>query len=312
MSLTRFVGMAEVRARLKPLHPKQPRRLSVPVKVEPRSKHSMLVGTAFDYLLRFELQRRVPTAITAAWVAEYAPRLAGERLDVDEYTSVAMLGDPLAGASPDEYMLSVEVAKRTRSIVEHAKAALASYLKLRSPTSKQVAELAAYAIRLGKLDAAYRTGRLWPGFEEASDEDIQDLIALLEIVPFKQLICGKPLLLNPTFGEASRLVSGADADIIVGNMLVDFKTTKSNEIKFSYFDQLLGYVLLARRHQAEDRAFPKIDRIGLYFCRHGYLLTFDVSTWTANPEFSKVEKWFFEYAGKTFRTTKRVRKRRSR
>jgi hypothetical protein len=60
MSLTSFVEMPDVRAKIKPLRPILPRKLSVPLKVQPRSKRSMLVGTAFDDLLRSELERRAP------------------------------------------------------------------------------------------------------------------------------------------------------------------------------------------------------------------------------------------------------------
>ena len=73
MSLTSFLDMPDVTAKVKLLRPKLPRKLSAPLKIKPRSNRYMLVGTAFDYLLRFELQRRAPHAISKRWVAEYAP-----------------------------------------------------------------------------------------------------------------------------------------------------------------------------------------------------------------------------------------------
>jgi hypothetical protein len=55
MSLTHFLNLADVKTKIKVLRPKLPRKLAVPVKVQPKSNHYMIVGTAFDYLLRFEL-----------------------------------------------------------------------------------------------------------------------------------------------------------------------------------------------------------------------------------------------------------------
>ena len=57
MSLSSFLEQPDVMAVLKPLRPESRRKIDVPIKVEPRSGRYILVGTAFDYLLRFELQR---------------------------------------------------------------------------------------------------------------------------------------------------------------------------------------------------------------------------------------------------------------
>jgi hypothetical protein len=46
---------------------------------------------------------------------------------------------------------------------------------------------------------------------------------MLQIVPFDLLLDTKTVLVNPTFGESSLAVGGADADLIAGDLLVDFK-----------------------------------------------------------------------------------------
>src|SRR5262249_13957453 len=104
----------------------------------------------------------------------------------------------------------------------------------------------------------------------------------------------------PTFGEASKLVGGADADLIAGGMLVDFKTTKADEMQPKYLDQLLGYLLLARHQRRTDPRFPEINRLALYFCRHACRWQFDATAWTAHPDFSEVERWFFDRAQQAF------------
>jgi hypothetical protein len=303
MSLTSFVGMPDVKARLKLLRPKLPRKLSAPLKVEPRSKRYMLVGTAFDYLLRFELQRRAPHAISRAWVAEDAPEMIWRQ------SGSAWVGkDLLTDARPGQYVTPEEVAKRARALLENAKADVATFLKVKAPTAAMHAKLAAHAIRLAKLDSVYRAGRLEPTFEEASSDDVQDLVDLLAIVPFDDLLHNTVLLLNPTFGQASDLVGGADTDLIAGDLLVDFKTTKDSEIDGGNLDQILGYLLLARKQRSVDRSFPVINRLGLYFCRHGYLWPLEASTWTSNPEFPDIEQWFFQRADEEFGASKKAGK----
>jgi hypothetical protein len=165
MSLTSFLQLPDVTAAVKPLRPKTPREIDVPLKVEPRSNRYLMVGTAFDYLLRFELQRRAPHAVTEEWVAELS-------LDViwreDKKAGVAVGLDVLRDFQSTPYHLPPdEVIKRARAIVEKAKAAVASYLESKTPTRAQFSELAAHAIRLAKLDQVCREYRLDPRFEEA-------------------------------------------------------------------------------------------------------------------------------------------------
>ena len=63
MSLTRFLKKPDVRKKLATLRPKTPRKISKAIMAEPRSKRYMVVGTAFDYLLRFEIRRRSASAL---------------------------------------------------------------------------------------------------------------------------------------------------------------------------------------------------------------------------------------------------------
>jgi hypothetical protein len=200
-----------------------------------------------------------------------------------------------------------EVGKRARAIVEKAKSAVTSYLKSKTPTRAQLSELAAHAIRLAKLDQVVRELRLDPRFEEAESEDVEDVLSMLEIVPFNSLLHPKTLFLNPTFAESSELVGGADADLIAGDLLVDFKVTKASKMHARDLDQLLGYYLLIRHHRQHHSTFPEIKRVALYFARHGLLWPLDVTVWTDHPEFAKIEKGFFKRAKDAF--NKRVESR---
>jgi hypothetical protein len=295
MSLTSFLDMPDVKVRVKPLRPKMRRQISVPLKVEPRSNRYMLVGTAFDYLLRFELQRLAPHAISERWVVEYAPDLIWKK------TSTGARGiDLLADADPAFYMPPEKVAEHARRIVADAKAAVAKYVKNKAPKRVSQIDLAAHAIRLAKLEDVYRALRLDPTFEEAASEDMQDLVEMLAIVPFDELLHPKLMLLNPNFRQTSHLVGNADADLIAGDWLVDFKTTKKNAMGVGDLDQLLGYLLLARRQHSIDPTFPAINRLALYYCRHGHLWSLNACVWTEHSEFQEIEKWFFQRAAEVF------------
>jgi hypothetical protein len=293
MSLKSFLELSDVRAVVAPLRPKLRRKIDVPMKAAPRSNRYTMVGTAFDYLLRFELQRRAPHAVAGEWVAEGSLGL----LRKPRESGVVVLLDALAEfKSTPDYLPPEVVGERARAIVKEARSAFASYVKSRTPTPARRTGLAAHAIRLAKLDEVYRAHRLEPGFEEADAEDVEDLLGMLEIVPFDSLVHRKTMLLNPTFGESSVLVGGADADLIAGDLLVDFKVTKQGEMQAGHLDQLLGYLLLARRHQRHDPSFPEIRRVALYFGRHGLLWRLDVAIWADRPDFPRVEEWFFERA----------------
>jgi len=190
-------------------------------------------------------------------------------------------------------------------VLEKAKADAASYLKSKVPNRAKQAELAGHALRLARLDSVSRTSEIDPRFAEADPEDVQDLVNMLAIVPFESLLHKRVLLLNPDFGDSSRLVGEADADLIAGGLLVDFKTTKSSEMQGKDLDQLLGYFLLARHRRRVEPTFPSISRLGVYYCRHGYLWAVETKVWTDHPDFLQIEKWLFNRAGKVYETGNR-------
>ena len=71
---------------------------------------------------------------------------------------------------------------------------------------------------------------------------------------------------------------------------------KKASIQADYFDQLLGYFILARHARRANRSFPLINRLALYFARHGYLWTWDVSALHDDREFLTIEQWFVDEA----------------
>ncbi len=295
MSLSTFLDMPEVTAKIKPFRPKLPRKITAPLRARPRSNNHAILGTAIDYLLRFELKRQAPHAVTERWVAECAPEMIWRK------TAKGAGGWVMFKESdPEFYTPPEEIANRARKIVQDSKNAVTAYLKNEAPTLSQRAELAAYAIRLAKLDSVFRARRLDPKFEEVNQEDVDDLLVMLTIAPFEKLIHPQVMLLNPNFGETSLLVGGADTDLITGDMLVDFKTTNRTEMRVRDLDQLFGYYLLARNRQRSEPTFPIVNRLALYFCRHGFLWVQNATTWAEHPQFTELEDWFFRRAKEVF------------
>lgn len=253
-----------------------PAAISEPPRAPPRTKNYPLVGTAFDYLLRFEIERRCPDARTQPWVAEESIRMLAQVADAARRALKkrpkarirAKVGEKVFDLDPRE---RVEIAEKARRTVKEAQASLAQYTESPRPTAKLVEEMAAHALRLASLDSVYRAGRVDIDLNEPDPEDIRDLVAILGIAPFDVLdpyFRTGPVLLNPTFGRYSRLVGGADADIVAGGVLLDVKTTNYPEFGKD-LAQILGYAILADHHRLEEPSFPEVREIGFYFSRHG-------------------------------------------
>ena len=273
---------------LKPLRPAGSRKLPVSAKVSPASERRSVIGTAFDYLLRFELQRRVPTASVGEWVAENAP------LWMRSIPNRLLSGD-LRESDDFDADMAETVATQAEAILKAAHVAVEEYRLKSSPSDIEIAGIASHALRLARLDAVCRPGYLDPRFAEVAQEDIQELVALLAIVPFSDLL-NDTMILNPTFGTFSRLVGGADGDLISGSTLIDVKVTAKTSIEAVWLDQLLGYYFLARNYRREDPSFPNIERAGIYFGRQGFLWTMSVRQWTGHTNFSAIEAAFFREA----------------
>lgn len=250
-----------------------PENIPPPVKspmiAHPVSEHFALVGTAFDYLFRFEVQRRFPKALTQKWAAEIALGLFKWDAGTD---------GPAA-----------------RRVVRNARGAQAKFVRSRTPSEELLAEMARHAIRLAKLDSLYRGGIFDPTFEEASPVDERDLLRLLRIVPFQGPLGGLlkrgPILLNPTFGRFSDLMGGADADLVAGGALIDLKVTKFPEFTEKRFAQILGYLMLGDMYrESAPKRFPEVKKIGLYFARHAVLSTIDVVDLKATREYASARQ----------------------
>lgn len=267
MSVVELLRHPDVSRLLDSVTPAFPRQISAPIIMLPMTNRYSLVGIAFDYAIRFELKRLNSHACTERWVSEVA--LACTR-----------------GTH----------RKTAQKVVDVAKAAFENYVKNPNPSMAMRTTMVEHAIRLAKLDIIYRAGYMDPAMDVADPDDVHDILCLLAAVPYPTLAHPTTIYLNPTFGHYSRMVGGADCDLISGDTLIDIKVTKDTKIDARYVRQLLSYIVLARGARKHDNSFPEIRSIGLYFARHAHLWTLPINNITDHPQFPVVETAYLKYA----------------
>src|SRR5690606_7604873 len=125
-------------------------------------------------------------------------------------------------------------------------------------------------------------------FNDPSKEVTNDIDNIMNVFEAKFLVPEvihpkSKVEFNPSFGAASALVEGADADIWIDGTLYDFKTTKSNSGRKQDILQMVGYYLLneiAMETNSDLYNYPyspiRIDKIAFYKARFGETEYFDI------------------------------------
>lgn len=278
MSVVDLIRLREVREVLDPLvHVTRPRRtFNVPVVIQSSNpRNASLVGTAFDYGLRFLLHRQNPSAQAGTWIAEqaaaglerYAARLR------ERYAGRLQKNDPRLRflIRPTEH-----VARRAKFRTQNARVFLRKHLKRRAVDQHWLERLAVHALKLARLDPYYRSGY----FDEqlvATDDSatVAEVVAMLQAAPVESL-SDASLWLNPDFGRHSIAVGGADADLIAGDRLIELKARKNACVERDHMCQLIVYSMLVDLARKDGIPFPEINTIQVYFARHVQLVSFDL------------------------------------
>lgn len=296
MSLTailRHKPFQELRTKLKEDFPKPPFDLTGKLLAPPRTKNYGGIGTAFDYLLRFYLEHKYPKAATECWVAEEAFALV-ESLPEKINSTIYFEGKALKAKDfRDKVGKQLDEARKNHE----------NFLK----TGKFIDKLFRSALLLSQLDIIFRAHYFDPKFGIYNSEDIKDLKALTKLINDKHFVAKKKSYFNPTFGEGSMLVGGADADLILDDLLIDIKATKHLTLDREYFNQLIGYYVLSLiGGVSTNKQARPIKRVGIYFARHGQLWTIPISELGDKKKFDEFKDWFVDYADEAW-GSKRVR-----
>lgn len=274
-----------------------------PMLAPPRTDHYALVGTAFDYLLRWELERLNPAARDREWVATTAIRMIREM----SRSQARAIG--FGGGLADTYQAIVREALRFHS----------HYVKIRGRLPDAVLEAAARLVLvLARIDPFVRAGRVDPLVNEVDPLDMADIIGLYRVTPWTRLgaAAGDVPLLNPAFGKVSERFEGADADLVIAGGgrgdLVDFKTTKHIVGTYGmvkHLPQLVGYGMITDLYREEQPGFPRIVRAGIYFARHGVLSLFDFEAVRSHPGYAPARDLLVAAADDMFGPAAKERRR---
>lgn len=261
MSLTSLLkGNADVRLRFRTEFPKPKFHFdkAKPLLVEPHSNRFSLMGTAFDYVLRFQIQRLNPKkAKTSPWVAALATDESDKRFRA-----------------------------KASNIIKTAEDRLKRYLK----TGDLSDGLIESSVLLAQLDTVFRSGLGQQDVGIVHKEDVRELRALAAIVPLELFKAKRQCLLNPTFGSASHLIGGADADIIIDGTLIDVKTTKAFAVEEKHHHQLMGYYILSVI-EGDGTSMYGIERLGIYFSRQAHLEVWPVRDVVVPSRLPAITQW---------------------
>lgn len=226
------------------------------------SSYTGEVGTAFDYLVRFNLERiNQKTYQDASWIAERG-------LERILLTLMCSKGKKIYIGYYKDKKVDKEVFKNY--LLDEFEKANDLY-KVFIKDGQLSRELIKATIFLAKLDVSSRTGIVDSGFYKIEDKKIIEIEQLFNIMPWQKFKTNKNCILNPTFGIGSSLVNGADADLIIDNTLIDIKTTRFLKIKREDLNQIIGYHLLSIIGGIDSKKKIEIKNIGIYFARFGYL-----------------------------------------
>ncbi len=262
MSLTTFLANKDVRKKFSEEFSMPKISLERDILAPPMTNHYITVGIAFDYLMRFYLQRLNPKTITRPWVAEHA-------LEEVEHNK--------------------SLLRKVTKIIMQAKKDHSHYLK----SGRMGRYILKTAMLLAPLDLIFRAGVIDKSIGRVDNKDIKDLKKLISIVDPTLFIAKKLCILNPTFGEGSELVGGADVDLVTDNTLIEIKTTKYWRLQRYHFNQIIGYYILSKIGGIDGApAKYNIDRLGIYYSRYGELYTFPVKAVINEQKLPSFIKWF--------------------
>jgi len=240
----------------------------------PRTKNYSLIGTAFDYLFRSELKRVNPGALENQIIGEISIKKIEYYIKSNGYFQARN-----ARITDKELNSMKDVAKKYKG--ERSAFLMSGIL------SDSFIEA---TIRFARLDVIFRAGLYEDVEKDVESLDIEDMRALYNLVPEGLKKSTDQILLDAEFGEASLKVGGADVDLIIGDIMVDIKTTKEVKLDEYFWSQIVGYLILADEAHKNEGILPIIENLGLYFSRYGYLWKIKANYVRENSNYEKVKK----------------------
>lgn len=294
MSLTSILSNKdnqELRDKLKTEFLRPSFNLKAEIKAQPLTNNWGIVGTAFDYLMRFYLQHHNKDTFIQRdnWVADYSYKSLTTQFSTTKQTEVR------TGFYRDKIFKTKDLLKIITDQYEQTKNNYSKFITCGQLTD----ELVSNTIFLAKLDVYLRAGIIDQNFDNHNPDDIKDIHSIISLVDKKKFTAKEKCYFNPTFGEGSMLVGGSDADLIIDNTLIDIKTTKHLKLERDHLNQVLGYYVLSLiggvNNNPKDRP---IENLAIYFARHGQLWTIPVLQFGDKRKFEEFKKWFISFVSR--------------
>ncbi|MBI2938378.1 MAG: hypothetical protein HYY22_09235 [Thaumarchaeota archaeon] len=302
MSLTSFLSIPAVKQMFAAEFPLPSAKLSAPMRAPPITKNYPLIGTAFDYLLRFYLQRLNPDSVTRSWIAEGAVEMYRSTAEnavelIKAISESKLIEESSERLDAEQIREDAELFRKTNDILTRAKTIHADYVKCGEIND----DIIRAAILLAQLDPIYRAGVVDPNLGNVLDGDIADMRNLLNVVDAEKFRAKTYCVLNPTFGAGSKLVGAADADLLIDGNLIDIKTTKNLAFTRDHYNQLIGYYILSKIGGIDGTlGQTKVSHLSIYYSRHGLMHTIPVSIIEQSPRFTQFIEWFKRAAAIVF------------
>jgi hypothetical protein len=291
MSLTSVIkhkNHQELRDKLKTEFLRPNFSLKSEIKAPPLSSSVSTVGSAFDYLMRFVLEHLNKSLVqqNGIWVADMAIKKLKLQIQSSESNEI------IAGFHRDMVYDARDLTNSLDSQYAKAKSNYEKYVSDGILTD----ELISSTIFLAKLDNYFRSSVIDSSFYLHAQEDIDDLKAMVALIDKSKFEAKHHCFLNPTFGKGSTLVGGADADLIIDDTLIDVKVTRNLKLEREYLNQILGYYVLSLIGGVNNNpAVKPVERVGIYFARHGELWTIPVDELGDRNQFESFKDWFIDY-----------------
>lgn len=274
MNLTALVKQPAVRERIAQDIPR-PRMKPVADLLVPRAAkgdNPQLMGTAYDYLLRFHLLRDFPFAAEGRWVPE------------NWHDQMVDMGEQL----PKE----LETWRNElRRITRRARRQQASFCGGEALSMA----LLRTTIQLADCEMYIRAGLPMDRLRQPSAAQAKELARLIEVTNWSLLRPKRRCLLNPTFGNGDCPVS-ADADLLIDDMLIEIKTVSKLQVTPEHWCQLIGYAALNEHFPIGNGKRVPIRRVGIYFSRHAHLVSWSLNELVDKKRFTSFATWLLKFA----------------
>lgn len=210
------------------------------------------VGTAFDYLARFVIKH-------------YQKKIGGTAHN-EKYVAKYGLYELLTVTKNRKNNYQQTYDKGIDIISEYING---------NDSEELFTRLLGVSVYFAKLEQIYRSGytpeienSLIYRIDKYVEQELRNQIEIFKDAfedKFKIQTKKCEVFYNPSFSYCSRAVGGADADIVINDTLIDFKSSKYLKNIDKDFEQIISYYLFSKVIESP----ANINNICLYFSRYG-------------------------------------------